>query len=212
MVSTSGCTSATIVSIFSLLAFSCLAWLYLHVFCVPVYEYAEDKYPNRSQAVRVGLQPPGKLITLTDYRARHSFYRRDRALQELSAASPLIAVWDDHDIANDDWTGGAQGHTADDGDWMARKTAAVRAYREWMPVRGLDSMHRYDLYRDFQFGDLASLLMLESRTLARTNQNEHPPSGGWVSQQLDELLGALSICFKYAHAQALCVLDIRLVL
>ena len=29
-------------------------------------------------------------------------------------------------------------------------------------------------------GDLASLLMLEGRALARTNQNEKPPSAHWV--------------------------------
>ena len=34
--------------------------------------------------------------------------------------------------------------------------------------------------------------VLETRALARTNQNEHPPSGGWVEEQLNELMKATS--------------------
>lgn len=40
-----------------------------------------------------GLQPPHEIETIGDYRARHAFYRRDPALQALSAGSPLVAIW-----------------------------------------------------------------------------------------------------------------------
>lgn len=98
----------------------------------------EGHYPAPSQAVRfAGLEPAGETITLDDYRRRHALHRRDAHLQSLSAAAPLIAVWDDHESANDPWVGGAQDHNPDEGegDWWARKRAAVKAYHEWMPTR-----------------------------------------------------------------------------
>ena len=48
----------------------------------------------------------------------------------------MIAVWDDHELANDAWREGAENHQpASEGPWRARRAAAVRAYLEWMPIR-----------------------------------------------------------------------------
>ena len=48
------------------------------------------------------------------------------ASPSLSASAPLIAVWDDHEVANDPWVGGAQDHNPEEGegDWWLRKRAA----------------------------------------------------------------------------------------
>jgi alkaline phosphatase D len=55
----------------------------------------------------------------------------------------MMAQWDDHESANDSWEGGAENHHADQGDWNARRAAAMQVYREWMPVS--DSMAAYDI-------------------------------------------------------------------
>ena len=93
-----------------------------------------------------------------DYRRRHAHYRLEQPLQALAASAPLIAIWDDHEVANDQWSGGAQNHGdggSDEGDFTARQWAAAQAYREWMPIRGLDDAHPFRLQRSFEFGDLS---------------------------------------------------------
>ena len=42
---------------------------------------------------------------------------------------------DDHEIADNTWSGGALNHLARQGAWSTRLAAAYRAYREWLPVR-----------------------------------------------------------------------------
>jgi phosphodiesterase/alkaline phosphatase D-like protein len=156
----------------------------------------EQTYPRADQAVRwTGLQPATETLTLRDYRLRHALTRTDVDLQAVSEAAPLIAVWDDHEITNDPWVGGAQAHNPEngEGDWWVRKRAAVKAYHEWMPTRiepppacttnaasvaasaaeismctGTHEGER--IYRQFRFGTLAALFMLETRLLARAEQ------------------------------------------
>lgn len=71
------------------------------------------QYPTPDQAVRFedgpqGLQPPHDCVTLDDYRARHGLYRQDPGVQALSASAALIAIWDDHEVANNDYVDGAE--------------------------------------------------------------------------------------------------------
>ncbi|KAK3260885.1 hypothetical protein CYMTET_30181, partial [Cymbomonas tetramitiformis] len=154
------------------------------------YEYGDDHYPSKQEAVRHGLDPPYEIIQLDDYRRRHRLYRSDPALQHLSAASPLIAVWDDHEIANNPWVHGAEDHNPGEGSWETRKKVAIQAYHEYMPTRSWDVQHGGYLgalfYRNFTFGNLASLLMLESRLLNRTDPNEIPN----VFHTAQEIVGA----------------------
>ena len=84
---------------------------------------------------------------------------------------PLVAIWDDHETANNSWKGGAENHQpGTEGDWAARVTAALQAYYEWMPVRPVDVNKPRDNHRGFAYGDLADLLMLEERINARSEQ------------------------------------------
>ena len=103
-------------------------WMHLGDF---IYEYGVDShYPSPRQAVRYapspgGLQPPHEIVTLDDYRKRYALYRQDEGLKALSASAALIAVWDDHEIANNPWVSGAQNHQPNEGNWDDRKIAAV---------------------------------------------------------------------------------------
>ncbi len=64
---------------------------------------------------------------------------------------------------------GAENHQPDtEGDWMARKAAAVQAYLEWMPMRDPEAGKMRDaVWRKFDIGDLATLFLLETRLTAR---------------------------------------------
>ena len=124
-------------------------------------------------------EPPHDLLSLADYRTRYAQYRRDPDLQAAHARAPWICVWDDHEVCNDTWKGGAENHhEKTEGAFQDRKANAMRAYFEWMPIREpAPGTAREAIYRSFDFGDLASLTMLESRLLARSYQLEFERAG-----------------------------------
>ena len=137
-----------------------------------IYEYATRTY-GRENAVKLGrlADPDREILTLDDYRRRHASYKRDPDLQAAHARAAFICVWDDHETANDAWVGGAENHEPEEGDWASRKAAAMQAYFEWMPIRDPIRGKPWDaINRSFHFGDLASLLMLETRLLGRNKQ------------------------------------------
>lgn len=140
-----------------------------------IYEYgAEPDDYGMDHGVRLNRAPlpAHEIVTLADYRQRHAQYKTDPDLQAAHARAAFICVWDDHEIANDTWTRGAENHQAEtEGEFRARKAAALKAYFEWMPIREPEGGLTEDaIYRSFDFGDLASLLMVETRLLARDQQ------------------------------------------
>lgn len=135
-----------------------------------IYEYAANGYASSSAASlgRVSV-PSTEILSLQDYRTRYAQYRSDPDAKNLHARMPMIAVWDDHEVANDAWRDGAENHTADtEGSFAARRAAAQQAYHEWMPIRtGSD---RAVIYRSFNFGSLLTLHMLDTRMIGRDQQ------------------------------------------
>ncbi|WP_030209455.1 alkaline phosphatase [Streptomyces sp. NRRL S-87] len=126
-----------------------------------IYEYASGGYPEAKYVVREH-EPKHEITSLADYRTRHGKYKTDQDLQALHAAHPVVAIWDDHEFANDAWSGGAENHTpGTEGDWAARVAAAKQAYFEWMPVRPSIAG---TTYRRLRFGSLADLHLLDLRS------------------------------------------------
>jgi len=134
-----------------------------------IYEYAEGQYGAGAAIGRAPL-PNREIVTLTDYRDRYAQYRTDIDLQEVHRQHPFIVVWDDHETTNDSWWGGAQNHQpATEGDWNLRRASATQAWLEWMPVRE-NLYENSQIYRSFRFGNLADLVMLDTRLAARDQQ------------------------------------------
>ena len=140
-----------------------------------IYEYGgspKDYGMNSPVAAARAPDPPHEIVTLEDYRRRHAQYKTDPGLQAAHARAPWIVVWDDHETANDSWVGGAENHQPKtEGDWTARKAAALKAYYEWMPIR--EATLPEAAWRSFQFGDVASLMMVETRLTARTPELDY---------------------------------------
>jgi alkaline phosphatase D len=140
------------------------------------YEYGSD--PDNVEQVRAP-EPAHETVTLDDYRKRLSQCRRDPDLQELHRQTPFIVVWDDHETANNSWMGGAENHTPPDpgceqpcdpegeGNWSDRVAAARRAFFEWIPIRNNPGQK---LYRNLKYGDLADIIMIDSRIEGREEQ------------------------------------------
>lgn len=138
-----------------------------------LYEYGAGGYGSQI-GDRLGrvADPVHDIVTLDDYRRRHAQYKSDADLQAVHARAAMIAVWDDHETANDSWTGGAENHHPEtEGAWATRKAAALQAYFEWMPIREPVPGRPWEaINRSFDFGDLATLMMVETRLLARSHQ------------------------------------------
>ncbi|MDB5798727.1 MAG: hypothetical protein JWP36_2629, partial [Paucimonas sp.] len=131
-----------------------------------IYESAPGDFGN----VRP-YEPARETLTLADYRTRYAQYRRDADLQAVHRQHPMVAIWDDHEFADNAWSGGATNHTPGaEGDWTARVAAAVQAWYEWMPARVADATDLRRNNRSFSLGDLADLVMLEERVVARSQQ------------------------------------------
>jgi len=133
-----------------------------------LYEYGVGGYGYgvNNETIRPH-EPAHEMITLADYRQRHAQYKTDPDLRALHAAVPWIVTWDDHETANDRWSGGAENHQPDEGSWDDRKAAALRAYDEWMPLRIGGTAALGDggrIFRRFRFGRLAELSMLDLRS------------------------------------------------
>jgi alkaline phosphatase D len=158
-----------------------------------IYEYGPLGYASQiAFAFDRESQPSHELITLDDYRRRHAQYRSDGDLTAFHASVPIIAVWDDHDLANNAWSGGAGNHDpATEGSFTDRRAAAVQAYHEWLPTRLPDPANPLKIYRSFDFGNLVSLHMLDTRLIARDEQvTLDAYLGGAAAAPTRQLLGA----------------------
>ena len=107
-------------------------------------------------------------VTLANYRQRYAQYKTDPDLQAAHAVAPWLAVFDDHELA-DNWADEVPDEPSPA--FLDRRAAALQAYYENMPLRRSAMPHGIDmqLYRRVQWGDLATLHMLDTRQY-RTDQ------------------------------------------
>lgn len=117
-------------------------------------------------------EPLERITELDDYRQRYSQYRLDPDLRCIHQMYPFINVWDDHELANNAWMGGAEAHDEPaDGVWEDRKHFATRAYHEWIPFRAPNPNDSVQIYRTLQWGDLVDLFMADTRIIGRDEQD-----------------------------------------
>ncbi len=128
------------------------------------------EYPSAGNAVRTN--PGGWTLTLDDYRQRYASYKEDADLQSMHAACPWLVTWDDHEVQND-YAGLTVGENGPEvADFAGRRSAAYQAFYEHMPVRasvltravaGMNSGAEMRIYGRSNYGQLASLVMLDAR-------------------------------------------------
>jgi alkaline phosphatase D len=164
-----------------------------------IYEYGLGQYATE-HAEKLGRvpEPAGEVKTLADYRQRHAQYKADPDSVAMHQRHPLIAVWDDHEIANDAWREGAENHQDDEGGWQDRRDAAIRAWFEWMPVRGVPKGADTRIFRRFRYGELLSLIMLDT---GAAHARAWP--GGMVATNADRRCGYdVAVYWTTGHAGA----------
>jgi alkaline phosphatase D len=149
-----------------------------------IYEYGISDFSPGTDTSRLH-QPENEVVSLEEYRIRQSHYKLDPDLQEIHRQFPFIVIWDDHETANNSWVGGAQNHTEGvEGEWEARKNNGKQAFFEWMPVSEDNGLLR----RNFSWGNLVELIMLDTRLEGRDVQAG--TSGSAVTDTNRTLLGA----------------------
>ena len=125
--------------------------------------------------------PARECTTVTDYRIRHGCYRLDPDLQTLHARHPVIAVWDDHEIANDTWRDGAENHDPGEHSWASRSRGGRRAWLEWLPVRRTTGAAELRIHRRLRLGKHVDLWMLDERRF----RDQQPDSAAFSAGSVD---------------------------
>jgi alkaline phosphatase D len=147
-----------------------------------IYETAGDPahHGDRCIAFDGALGAPAPTArSLHDYRQIHRSYRSDALWQQLLAQVPLVAIWDDHEFANDCWQDNATDSDGrrDERDSQRRRNAE-QAYFEYMPVdialgasaddaQSIDAellFPRTRLWRDLRFGRDTHLFLTDYRS------------------------------------------------
>jgi alkaline phosphatase D len=137
-----------------------------------IYEYETGGYSTGAiTGTGRTYLPTNEIITLSDYRIRHSHYKLDDQLQRAHQIHPFITTWDDHETANDSYKDGAENHSAAEGSWQTRKISGVQAYAEYMPLRNPDPNDDLKIWRKLRYGSLLDLIVIDSRLWGRDQQN-----------------------------------------
>ncbi|MBI2381461.1 MAG: alkaline phosphatase D family protein [Gammaproteobacteria bacterium] len=156
--------------------------------------------------------------SLSNYRELYKTYRGDTLLQKVQELFPIIAIWDDHEFADDSW-----GATASHSDGRenekneTRKRNAEQAWFEYMPVDpsagastgalGVQISELYPnskIYREFRFGTNVHLMMTDFRTYRPDHLIAEDAFPGTIAVDrlnLSILLGNIGIPYEAAKAK-----------
>lgn len=153
-----------------------------------IYEASQTPPSSQTPGADIGrpFDPLNECVTLDDYRRRYAQYHGDPDTQALHHAHALLATLDDHEFADGAWRGGADEHKPErDGPWSDRRAAAFRARAEWLPQRLPDPDDPDRVYRTVQFGALADLFMIDTRS-----RRDQPMPGPGMNDPARSQLGA----------------------
>jgi alkaline phosphatase D len=149
-----------------------------------IYELTDDTGPP-DRVDTIGPDGDGFAQTLDEYRAKYRLYQSDPNLQAMHAAHPFLAIWDNHELADD-----SPGHLHGKPirvPLATRKAHGKRAFFEALPVEPahLDAFH---LYRSVRLGAHVELFLLDMHSYA-----DAPTTGTYLgARQLAWLLRGLS--------------------
>ncbi|KSU84579.1 alkaline phosphatase D [Fictibacillus enclensis] len=143
-----------------------------------IYEYGPNEYVAATGNVRT--HSSAEIMSLNDYRNRHAQYRSDANLKAAHAAFPWVVTWDDHEVENN-YANNIPEKGQSPEAFIIRRAAAYLAYYEHMPLRksSLPNGPDMQLYRHFDYGDLASFNVLDTRQFRSDQANgdgNKPPS------------------------------------
>lgn len=149
-----------------------------------IYESVGDPNYQNPLADRTIRLPGGKLkaTTVEDYRTLYRTYRSDPDLQAVHERHAMVAVWDDHEFANDCYAAVAPDDTLSSN--ATRRSVANQVWFEYMPARvpfdpTKDFQNSIRLYRSIKIGNLVELILTDERLY----RSPHPCGEGLVGSR-----------------------------
>lgn len=140
---------------------------------------------------------------LEGYRQRYRLYKSDPDLQEAHRLFPFICTWDDHEVENDYANLESENFESIES-FKQRRIAAYQAYYEHLPLRpsAKPQGEKIQLYRRFQWGDLATLHILDERQY-RDDQacDQNGKGGGQIIVNCQERLEEQRSLLGHAQEQ-----------
>ncbi len=130
-----------------------------------IYEAGQVPRGTQTPSADIGrpFEPFHECLTFDDYMTRYRQYRSDPDLLALHARHAVWQTLDDHELADNAWSGGSEDHREDaDGPWAERVDGALRAWEYWTPSAVRPSRGE-PLSRTFSVGDLVRFVLLETR-------------------------------------------------
>ncbi|MCS6926642.1 MAG: alkaline phosphatase D family protein, partial [Candidatus Binatia bacterium] len=119
--------------------------------------------------------------TQQEFWAKHRYQREDGPLRDLLAATPVYAVWDDHEVSND-----FSGRTE------PLAPFGFKAFFDYFPIRRAPE-EPLRLYRKFRWGKHLELFLLDTRQYRSPNSQPDGPSKTLLgAAQLQWLLDGLA--------------------
>lgn len=135
------------------------------------YIYEHHYYDGPAGRVdKTGVNKDGDVQSLAEYRQKYRFYQSDKNLQDLHAAHPFVAIWDDHEV-EDNYAGNQPDSASTDPQHMEnnnkyprripfaqRRANGYKAWNEAMPRHPSTK-----LYGSIKLGKLAQLFLTDER-------------------------------------------------
>jgi alkaline phosphatase D len=114
--------------------------------------------------------PYSAALTLADYRQLFKIYRSDPDLKRVHALYPFIAIWDDHEFADDCWQDHSTHFDDAQGDEKnpERRHASSQAWFEYQPAEvpfdpAAAPPNDITIYRSLRFGKHMELVLTDQR-------------------------------------------------
>lgn len=152
-----------------------------------IYEYEA----GRGGKVRTHHGP--EIQSLDDYRSRFAQYRADPLLHGMHAVCPWFVTWDDHELDNNYADHISETAGVDPVAFLERRANSYQAYYEMMPLRrrSLPAGSDMRLYRRAAFGQLAELIVLDTRQYRsdQPNQDRRSPLNDAALDPNNTMLG-----------------------
>jgi phosphodiesterase/alkaline phosphatase D-like protein len=121
-------------------------------------------------------------VDLRTYRKKYRVYRQDAALRELHRLTPIVHVWDDHEVENN-YTDNNPAPSP------AQRAAGYRAAFEWLPKMAAHT-DRFKIYKKLSLGGMVDVFLLDGRQY-RTGYDDGLPRHMLGEPQMQWLIDGL---------------------
>ena len=142
------------------------------VVCLGDYVYESNQYEDRKvRDEATGRNNDGVAQFIDEWHEKYRLYKSDANLKAMHAAHPFVAIWDDHEVENnntgDEPGAGTPPNETNDGHprtvpYLTRRDNGYKAFFDFMP-RTRFKGDRTRIYEHFRLGKLVDMILTDER-------------------------------------------------